>query len=66
MGSFELMSSKDLAYQMTVYDWELFHCVHEVCQTTEGMRNYLILRLRPKLHPIPDIVHYFQKEPYGE
>ncbi|KAG9329838.1 hypothetical protein JZ751_028947, partial [Albula glossodonta] len=29
MGSFELMSSKDLAYQMTVYDWELFNCVHE-------------------------------------
>uniref|UniRef100_A0A8C9WPP6 Rap guanine nucleotide exchange factor 4 n=1 Tax=Scleropages formosus TaxID=113540 RepID=A0A8C9WPP6_SCLFO len=28
-GTFELMSSKDLAYQMTVYDWELFHCVHE-------------------------------------
>ncbi|KPP63408.1 hypothetical protein Z043_118342 [Scleropages formosus] len=32
-GTFELMSSKDLAYQMTVYDWELFHCVHEVSRT---------------------------------
>ncbi|XP_073074786.1 rap guanine nucleotide exchange factor 4 isoform X8 [Manis javanica] len=29
VGTFELMSSKDLAYQMTVYDWELFNCVHE-------------------------------------
>ncbi|XP_037395511.1 rap guanine nucleotide exchange factor 4 isoform X6 [Pygocentrus nattereri] len=29
MSSFELMSSKDLAYQMTLYDWELFNCVHE-------------------------------------
>ncbi|KAB0360687.1 hypothetical protein FD754_004843, partial [Muntiacus muntjak] len=30
MGTFELMSSKDLAYQMTIYDWELFNCVHEL------------------------------------
>ncbi|XP_066524614.1 rap guanine nucleotide exchange factor 4-like isoform X1 [Hoplias malabaricus] len=29
MSSFEKMSSKDLAYQMTLYDWELFNCVHE-------------------------------------
>uniref|UniRef100_A0A6Q2YMR2 Rap guanine nucleotide exchange factor (GEF) 4 n=1 Tax=Esox lucius TaxID=8010 RepID=A0A6Q2YMR2_ESOLU len=29
MSSFELMSSKDLAYQMTLFDWELFSCVHE-------------------------------------
>ncbi|XP_062908230.1 rap guanine nucleotide exchange factor 4 isoform X2 [Mobula hypostoma] len=29
MATFELMSSKDLAYQMTIYDWELFNCVHE-------------------------------------
>ncbi|XP_068425525.1 rap guanine nucleotide exchange factor 4-like [Clinocottus analis] len=29
MSTFELMSSKDLAYQMTLYDWELFSCVHE-------------------------------------
>uniref|UniRef100_A0A4W5R828 Rap guanine nucleotide exchange factor 4b n=1 Tax=Hucho hucho TaxID=62062 RepID=A0A4W5R828_9TELE len=29
MSSFELMSSKDLAYQMTLYDWELFSCIHE-------------------------------------
>ncbi|XP_033842649.1 rap guanine nucleotide exchange factor 4 isoform X1 [Periophthalmus magnuspinnatus] len=28
--SFELMSSKDVAYHMTSYDWELFHCVHEL------------------------------------
>lgn len=30
MSSFELMSSKDVAYHMTAYDWELFHCVHEL------------------------------------
>ncbi|XP_072117964.1 rap guanine nucleotide exchange factor 4 isoform X5 [Mobula birostris] len=30
MATFELMSSKDLAYQMTIYDWELFNCVHEL------------------------------------
>lgn len=30
LGSFELMSSKDVAYHMTSYDWELFNCVHEV------------------------------------
>lgn len=33
MSTFELMSSKDLAYQMTMFDWELFSCVHEVSQT---------------------------------
>ncbi|XP_033639246.1 rap guanine nucleotide exchange factor 4-like isoform X4 [Asterias rubens] len=26
---FELMGSKEVAYQMTLYDWELFNCVHE-------------------------------------
>ncbi|TMS06769.1 Rap guanine nucleotide exchange factor 4 [Larimichthys crocea] len=30
LTSFELMSSKDVAYHMTSYDWELFHCVHEL------------------------------------
>ncbi|XP_028837924.1 rap guanine nucleotide exchange factor 4-like isoform X2 [Denticeps clupeoides] len=30
MSTFELMSSKDLAFQMTQYDWELFSCVHEL------------------------------------
>ncbi|MEQ2175054.1 hypothetical protein GOODEAATRI_014293, partial [Goodea atripinnis] len=29
LANFELMSSKDVAYHMTFYDWELFHCVHE-------------------------------------
>lgn len=33
MSTFELMSSKDLAYQMTMFDWELFSCVHEVTQS---------------------------------
>ncbi|KAJ8416864.1 hypothetical protein AAFF_G00327420 [Aldrovandia affinis] len=42
MGSFELMSSKDLAYQMTVYDWELFNCVHEheLIYHTFGRQNF--------------------------
>ncbi|XP_038645329.1 rap guanine nucleotide exchange factor 4 isoform X3 [Scyliorhinus canicula] len=30
MAMFELMSSKDLAHQMTIYDWELFNCVYEL------------------------------------
>ncbi|XP_047456405.1 rap guanine nucleotide exchange factor 4 isoform X3 [Mugil cephalus] len=30
LSSFELMSSKDVAYHMTSYDWELFNCVHEL------------------------------------
>lgn len=30
MSTLELMSSKEVAYQMTLYEWELFNCVHEV------------------------------------
>lgn len=44
MSSFELMSSKDVAYHMTAYDWELFHCVHEVRPT------YQVFRLRSAEH----------------
>uniref|UniRef100_A0ABI7ZZC9 Rap guanine nucleotide exchange factor 4 n=2 Tax=Felinae TaxID=338152 RepID=A0ABI7ZZC9_FELCA len=42
MGTFELMSSKDLAYQMTIYDWELFNCVHELelIYHTFGRHNF--------------------------
>ncbi|KAG9349501.1 hypothetical protein JZ751_027946, partial [Albula glossodonta] len=42
MASFELMSSKDLAYQMTVYDWELFNCIHEheLIYHTFGRQNF--------------------------
>uniref|UniRef100_A0A8C4QSK6 Rap guanine nucleotide exchange factor 4b n=1 Tax=Eptatretus burgeri TaxID=7764 RepID=A0A8C4QSK6_EPTBU len=29
-ATFEVMSSKDLAYQLTIYDWELFSCVQEM------------------------------------
>ncbi|XP_048835595.1 rap guanine nucleotide exchange factor 4 isoform X2 [Brienomyrus brachyistius] len=41
-GTFELMSSKDLAYQMTLYDWELFNCVHEheLIYHTFGRHNF--------------------------
>uniref|UniRef100_A0A3P8V821 Rap guanine nucleotide exchange factor 4 n=1 Tax=Cynoglossus semilaevis TaxID=244447 RepID=A0A3P8V821_CYNSE len=30
LSTFELMSSKDVAYHMTCYDWELFNSVHEL------------------------------------
>ncbi|XP_056145905.1 rap guanine nucleotide exchange factor 4 isoform X2 [Lampris incognitus] len=42
VSSFELMSSKDVAYHMTVYDWELFHCVHEheLIYHTFGKQNF--------------------------
>ncbi|ELK32744.1 Rap guanine nucleotide exchange factor 4 [Myotis davidii] len=39
VGTFELMSSKDLAYQMTIYDWELFNCVHEVSRLIESVSS---------------------------
>uniref|UniRef100_A0A3Q4HYU6 Rap guanine nucleotide exchange factor 4 n=1 Tax=Neolamprologus brichardi TaxID=32507 RepID=A0A3Q4HYU6_NEOBR len=46
MSTFELMSSKDLAYQMTMFDWELFSCVHEVsCSPLiSHLSTYLFLR----------------------
>ncbi|XP_044072692.1 rap guanine nucleotide exchange factor 4 isoform X4 [Siniperca chuatsi] len=42
LASFELMSSKDVAYHMTSYDWELFHCVHELelIYHTFGRQNF--------------------------
>uniref|UniRef100_A0A8C6YKV0 Rap guanine nucleotide exchange factor 4 n=1 Tax=Nothoprocta perdicaria TaxID=30464 RepID=A0A8C6YKV0_NOTPE len=42
VGTFELMSSKDLAYQMTIYDWDLFNCVHELelIYHTFGRHNF--------------------------
>ncbi|XP_072836250.2 rap guanine nucleotide exchange factor 4 isoform X1 [Pogona vitticeps] len=42
MATFELMSSKDLAYQMTIYEWELFNCVHELelVYHTFGRHNF--------------------------
>uniref|UniRef100_A0A8B9QDJ7 Rap guanine nucleotide exchange factor 4 n=1 Tax=Apteryx owenii TaxID=8824 RepID=A0A8B9QDJ7_APTOW len=42
VGTFELMSSKDLAYQMTIYDWEFFNCVHELelIYHTFGRHNF--------------------------
>ncbi|ETE68374.1 Rap guanine nucleotide exchange factor 4, partial [Ophiophagus hannah] len=42
MGTFELMSSKDLAYQMTIFEWELFNCVHELelIYHTFGRHNF--------------------------
>ncbi|XP_078408215.1 rap guanine nucleotide exchange factor 4 isoform X2 [Cetorhinus maximus] len=42
MATFELMSSKDLAYQMTIYDWELFNCVYELelIYHTFGRHNF--------------------------
>ncbi|KAM4698427.1 rap guanine nucleotide exchange factor 4 isoform 2-T2 [Rhinophrynus dorsalis] len=42
MSTFELMSSKDLAYQMTIHDWDLFNCVHELelVYHTFGRHNF--------------------------
>ncbi|XP_053554426.1 rap guanine nucleotide exchange factor 4-like [Bombina bombina] len=42
MSTFELMSSKDLAYQMTIHDWDLFNCVHELelIYHTFGRHNF--------------------------
>uniref|UniRef100_A0A7N8WKJ0 Rap guanine nucleotide exchange factor 4 n=1 Tax=Mastacembelus armatus TaxID=205130 RepID=A0A7N8WKJ0_9TELE len=39
MSTFELMSSKDLAYQMTMFDWELFSC-HELLYHTFGCQSF--------------------------
>ncbi|KAI4544095.1 hypothetical protein MG293_004361 [Ovis ammon polii] len=41
MGTFELMSSKDLAYQMTIYDWELFNCVHEPSKRVQLLKKFI-------------------------
>ncbi|XP_061547773.1 rap guanine nucleotide exchange factor 4 isoform X2 [Phycodurus eques] len=30
LASFEWMSTKGVAYHLTLYDWELFNCVHEL------------------------------------
>ncbi|KAG8432455.1 hypothetical protein GDO86_016917 [Hymenochirus boettgeri] len=42
MSTFELLSSKDLAYQMTIHDWDLFSCVHELelVYHTFGRHNF--------------------------
>ncbi|XP_041433432.1 rap guanine nucleotide exchange factor 4 isoform X3 [Xenopus laevis] len=42
VSTFELMSSKDLAYQMTIHDWDLFSCVHELelIYHTFGRQNF--------------------------
>lgn len=42
IGTFEMMSSKDLAYQMTIHDWDLFSCVHELelIYYTFGRHNF--------------------------
>lgn len=48
MSTFELMSSKDLAYQMTMFDWELFSCMHEVVHArTRTHTSCLTLNLLP-------------------
>ncbi|EPY77733.1 rap guanine nucleotide exchange factor 4 [Camelus ferus] len=41
VGTFELMSSKDLAYQMTIYDWELFNCVHEPSKRVQLLKKFI-------------------------
>ncbi|KAK5608172.1 Rap guanine nucleotide exchange factor 4 [Crenichthys baileyi] len=41
MSTFELMSSKDLAYQMTMFDWELFSCVHELSKRVQLLKKFI-------------------------
>lgn len=41
MSTLELMSSKEVAYQMTLYEWELFNCVHEV-----NMHTFTLIYLK--------------------
>ena len=38
MNTIELVSSREMAYYMTVYDWDLFSCVQEVsdCKLSIG------------------------------
>ncbi|KAJ7415556.1 rap guanine nucleotide exchange factor 4 isoform X2 [Willisornis vidua] len=51
VGTFELMSSKDLAHQMTIYDWELFNCVHEAEQSQLSQTFLIGEVLQPSHHP---------------
>lgn len=53
MSTFELMSSKDLAYQMTLYDWELFSCMHEVIHTNKGTRRKTVSKAASPKHLPP-------------
>lgn len=57
MSTFELMSSKDLAYQMTMFDWELFSCMHEVTPTHTHLSPIQSGTNTPLLH-----LHLFQHE----
>ena len=34
---FEVLSSREIAYHMTCYDWELFNCVHEVSKLVKSL-----------------------------
>lgn len=53
MSTLELMSSKEVAYQMTLYEWELFSCVHEVNMHTFTFIHFedasRLQELKPKI-----------------
>ncbi|KAF4796834.1 Rap guanine nucleotide exchange factor 3 [Turdus rufiventris] len=51
VGTFELMSSKDLAHQMTIYDWELFNCVHEDPSRNHRAYRLTVAKLDPPIIP---------------
>ena len=38
VNTIELVSSREMAYYMTVYDWDLFSCVQEVSDCNLSIR----------------------------
>ena len=46
----EALSSQDIAYHMTVYEWQLFTTVHEVILDSKGMFSIAIPAL-----PVPEL-----------
>lgn len=67
MSTFELMSSKDLAYQMTMFDWELFSCMHEVMHTNKGTRRKPVSEAAsPKTPPPSSPQHELLYHTFGQ
>jgi len=45
-GDFDSLSTKELAYHMTLFDWELFWNVHEVQNNTQYLGLSKINKLK--------------------
>ncbi|KQL60023.1 rap guanine nucleotide exchange factor 4 isoform X3 [Amazona aestiva] len=65
VGTFELMSSKDLAHQMTIYDWELFNCVHEDPSRNHRAYRLTVAKLDPPIIPFMPLLIKV-KEDFGD